>query len=463
MFLEGFRKNLGQMKEVVRELYVFSGHLDSIKNLEMKKEIIDSGEKVLLEESIESLKKQLKILNNSLPNLVDKIGIESGFVVNNNQSNNLQVSGNSDGNTRRNMDVSRIQYKPSDEEKVSVMISEKDKSDFLDNLSRSRLSIDKLKKKYSSEKKVEEARKPSKYAKYANYFFRNYSRKLIEKGYLKKLNKSLRKINSRFVVSSYMSIVLFTSLIAFILGLFVFIGLLFFQVSFTLPFISFAEEGVFLRALRSFWVLLVFPAVGGLLVYLYPFSEAKNLGSKINQELPFATIHMSAIASSGVEPVEIFDIILKGKEYKYVGIEFKKLMNLINFHGEDIVSALKKISNSSASVKLRELLNGFAITIKSGGNLHQFLSKHAENMLFDYKLEREKYTKISETFMDIYISVAIAAPMILLMVFVIIGSTGLTGGLFNLSIDALSILLIMIVVFLNLFFIGFLKIKQPAM
>jgi hypothetical protein len=82
--------------------------------------------------------------------------------------------------------------------------------------------------------------------------------------------------------------------------------------------------------------------------------------------------------------------------------------------------------------------------------------------LFDYKLEREKYTKASETFMDIYISIAIAAPMILLMLFVIMGSTGLLTSFIGLGTDILSMLIIMAIVFLNIGFIVFLKLKQPV-
>ena len=103
-------------------------------------------------------------------------------------------------------------------------------------------------------------------------------------------------------------------------------------------------------------------------------------------------------------------------------------------------------------MKLKELLDGLAASITSGGDMRQFLNQHAETMLFDYRLERERYNKVSETFMDIYISVAIAAPMILLMIFVIIGSTGLIGNFLNLSIDVLSFILIMIVVLINIFF-----------
>ena len=54
-----------------------------------------------------------------------------------------------------------------------------------------------------------------------------------------------------------------------------------------------------------------------------------------------------------------------------------------------------------------------------------FFEKRAETFLFDYKLEREKYTRIAETFMDIYISVVIAAPLILMLLLMMIRISGL--------------------------------------
>ena len=239
--------------------------------------------------------------------------------------------------------------------------------------------------------------------------------------------------------------------------------MLFFELSLIYPFVTFTEDSFFTRFIKFFWIVFVFPLVSLILLYFFPGNEAKNLGKRIDQELPFVTIHMSAIASSGIEPSNIFKIIVRGKDYRYTNIEFKKLMNLINFHGESIANALKKISFSSPSLKLKELLDGLAASITSGGDMRQFLNQHAETMLFDYRLERERYNKVSETFMDIYISVAIAAPMILLMIFVIIGSTGLIGNFLNLSIDVLSFILIMIVVLINIFFLIFLKIKQPVL
>jgi len=445
------RENILQMKEIVREMHSFSSQYDAIGNFEYSSNIeIDKKEKNVLKDVIVFLTNQLKILNNTLPGLIDRIGLYKGLST----KEETKKSGGGD--------LTKIRYESEDGKEISLVISQKDKNSFLENLSRSRFSIQKLKKKYAVNKKPETYMKPNYYAKMSNKFFRKLSNELIAAGYFNKLNRSLRKINSRFVVGSYVSMIFLTGLLFLIGSLMLFVVLLFLNVSPIFPFISVAQDPVYLRMIKYFWIVPAFPVVSMFLFYVFPSAEAKNLGKRINQELPFVTIHMSAIASSGVEPTSIFKIILKGDDYKYTNIEFKKLMNLINFHGESIANALRKISISTPSSKLKALLNGLAVTITSGGELGNFLDQHAETMLFDYKLEREKNNKISETFMDIYISVAIAAPMILLMIFVIIGSTGLIGNLYGLSTEVLSILLILSIVVLNIFFLVFLKIKQPA-
>jgi len=430
--------NLEQMKEIVREIYVYSGKLNSIKEAESRGIRMNESQKNLISNSITTLTNQLRILNNSLPNTLNHINLYTPLK-----------------NTIETNNLSKIKYKTSNKQNT-VLVHKKEKVNYIDNLAKSRNSITLLKDPSDNIYK----RKVNPYTKISNKFFRNYSRNLVSKGYFKKLNRNLRKISSNYIVTSYVSMILFTTLLAFVAGLLFYIVMLFFDISLAYPFISRVEGSVYIRLLTKLWALFVFPLIAGALFYLYPSSEAKSLGNRINQELPFVAIHMSAVASSGVEPIKIFEILIKGGDYKYSNVEFKKLMNLINLHGEDIVNALRKISHSTSSAKLRDLLNGLSVTITSGGDLGEYLSKHAENMLFDYRIEREKYNKISETFMDIYISVAIAAPMIFLMIFVIIGSTGMT--ILGLTTDLLSLLIIFVVVLINVFFLIYLNLKQPT-
>lgn len=450
MSAEALKQNIKRIKEITREIYVFTNQIEIIKKLESRDNLINKEEKNLLTDAIGALTKQLKIINNSMPALISGIGFYSRI------ENPLNLV------KKEDKKLIQISYNPKEsEEEIAYTISDKERKEFLENLSKSNLSINQLKKKYSVERNVVEFGRPNFYAKISNRFFRDFSNRLIDKGYFKNLNSDLRKINSQFVLSTYLSMIFLSIIISFFISIVFVFFLLFYNVGLTFPFISAVNESFLVRFVQVFWIIFAIPIATGLFIYLYPNSESRSLGSKINQELPFIAVHMSAIATSGIEPVSIFKIILKSQEYPYTSYEFKRILNLVNFQGKDIVTALKTVSRSSPSQRLKELLDGLATTINSGGSMHEFLDKHADTLLFDYRLERERYTKISETMMDIYISIVIAAPMVLLMLFVIIGSTGNMLNFLGLGTGALSFLIDIVIIFLNIGFLTFLKIQQP--
>jgi flagellar protein FlaJ len=131
----------------------------------------------------------------------------------------------------------------------------------------------------------------------------------------------------------------------------------------------------------------------------------------------------------------------------------------MNILGHDLVSALRGSALNTSSKRLAELFNGMATTINSGGDLPRFFEERASTLLFEYNLEKEKNTKLAETFMDIYISVVIAAPMILMLLLMMMRISGL-GVPF--STGAITLMMITGVSFINLIFLTFLHIKQPA-
>ena len=194
-------------------------------------------------------------------------------------------------------------------------------------------------------------------------------------------------------------------------------------------------------------------------MYFYPSLEEKSAEAKINVELPFATIHMAAISGSMIDPSKIFSILVSTHEYPHLEKEFTRLINEVNIYGYDLITALKNISFNSPSKKLSEMLNGLATTISSGGSLPDFFKRRAESLLFEYKLNREKRTKTSETFMDIYISVVIAAPMILMLLLIMMKISGL--GI-TLSTSTITLITVLGVFLINILFLTFLYIKQPS-
>jgi len=257
------------------------------------------------------------------------------------------------------------------------------------------------------------------------------------------LSEDLKKANIGILSSTYISISLFISLILFVLSFLV------------MATIIILNPGLIIWGLIPIGVLIVSLFV----FYLYPSSQKGSVEGRISQELPFATIYMAAIASSNVEPTRIFKIISSSKEYPYIGTELKKVITQIELYGYDLVSSLKNAARRSSNEALSELLLGIATNISSGGSLKDYLSKKTENFLMDYKLERQKYNSLAELFMDIYISVLITGPLILMILFMImnLGNFQLAG----LSMNTLFLLTVGAVTIANIIFLIILDIKQP--
>ncbi|VVB82357.1 Type II secretion system (T2SS), protein F [uncultured archaeon] len=334
--------------------------------------------------------------------------------------------------------------------KLSEKISELDK-DILKRLK---------KEKEMQKKKVEKVeKKTSDYTQLANRLFSNYAMTLIRQKKFKTIGRDLVKANLEYSLVSYVSLMLFNTVVTFMISFILFIFLLFFNLSPMLPIITRATESFGTRFLMVFWIIFVFPVGTFLFMNTFPSLEKKSLGGKIDGELPFAAIHMAAISGSMIDPTKIFSIISSTKEYPNLEKEFNKLLNEINVYGYDMVTALKDSALNSPSQKLSELLNGLATTITSGGSLYDFFEKRSQSLLFEYRLEKEKNTKSSESFMDIYISVVIAAPMIFMLLLMMMKISGL--GI-SLSTTMITILVAGGVSLINVFFLIFLQLKQSS-
>lgn len=339
---------------------------------------------------------------------------------------------------KKTMNVSYVS--PSTKEKRFVTINKKDKAEFLKKLKFSEeafAGLSKIKEKEGPGAVI----KSNPYIAFSSKFFRKFSDKISNQ--FDDLSRDLKSANIPILLSSYLSMAIMSSMIAFIFGLGIYGALLFVSLSnwifFFLPlgFLGFTLAGF----------------------YLYPSSEASTVHKNISYELPFSTIHMSAIAGSNITPVKIFKIISESSEYPNVGAEMRKVVMQIEIYGYDIVTSLKNVAKTTSNKKLSELFSGLATNIASGGALKNYLEKKSESFLVDYRLERQQYSALAGTFMDVYISILIAAPLVLMMMLIVMNVAGL--GMGGLGIMALMSLAIGAIVVTNIIFMVVLNMKQP--
>ena len=317
-------------------------------------------------------------------------------------------------------------------------------------------TLKRLQEKKEKEEKDVEA-KPNNYVQLASKMFYKKSSVLVDNKAFDSMKRDLIKSNLQFLPVNYISLILLTTLISAGVGFLFFIFFLFFSFD-PFPMIVFAGEGFLSRMVMFVWIIVLIPAVTFISMFVYPSLEKKSIEARIDRELPFATIHMASISGSMIEPSKIFSIVVSTHEYPYTEKELIKLLNEANVLGYDLVEALRNRAFNCSSRKLAEIFNGLATSINSGGNLTEFFNKRAETLMFEYKLDREKQTRASETFMDIYISVVIAAPMILMLLLMMMKISGL--GI-SLSTGMISLIMVAGVSLINFVFIMFLHLKQP--
>lgn len=426
------RRNIDTEIDMLREVSHYSRMAEFARGVEKKQ----------VEATIQSLIQSMKLVNSAIPDLV-----------------NAAPHDNKLPTTSKNTGLAKITFKRESSDLV-VGIKANDKEKFLKELSISENLIKKIKRMdYAEEEKFEDFKAARGYLKLSNRIFLNSAIRYIKNGYFRPLYNELKKANIDVLFETYVAMMFFTTLISAVVGVILTAGLLFFNVGVTYPFLT-PYNGEYLdRIVRIFWIPFALPLATFLTLYIYPSTEKSSIAKRIDGELPFAVIHMSAISGSGIAPSEIFKIIGLSKEYPFLRREIRKVLNQTNIYGYDLVTALNNVSKSTPSQKLAELFNGIATTVNSGGNLSEFFEKRAETLLGGYRLERERFTQVAGTFMDIYISVVIATPMILMLLLVMLSLTGIQTGFTPLAMGFIIILLIALV---NTFFLAFLQIKQPT-
>ncbi len=416
--IEEIKNSIDKEIEILREISMFARRMETAT----------IGEKKILIESINSLRKEMKFVNDSIPGFIHAAAPMAEKKVNKEEAKTIQKG------------------TPAKTKSQEIAISKVDnRDDFLKELNITDRVLRKVRRdRAQKEEEIEEFKSARGYLRWSNKMFLGTAGRLIKKNYFGNLPVELKKSNLEILFEAYVAMMLFSAFLSFFAG--IVISVLFLLIDFSIS-----------KILIAILIPFILPIVVFMALYFYPSTEKNSISKKIDEELPFAVIHMSSISGSGIEPTEIFKIIGLSKDYPYLKKEIRKVLNQINIYGYDLVTALNNVSKSTSNPKLAELFGGLSTTINSGGSLSDFFEKRAETLLINYKLEKEKSIKVAETFMDVYISVVIAAPMILMLMLVMISISGIETPF---STGQMTLMTIGGVALVNILFLGFLQTKS---
>jgi flagellar protein FlaJ len=231
--------------------------------------------------------------------------------------------------------------------------------------------------------------------------------------YFDPLEVKMKSASIGLSLHEYLSVTLFSSLVVFIASM---LSGAFFVTVFT-------AKAAFAYTL-SVIIALLSSGVTFMLFYWYPNMKANNIQSRIDHDLPFAVASMTAAASSGTHPMEIFKMLSVRKGA--IGEDSSRIYRDVKMFGTDISSALAKIANRTPSVTWSELLWGMISVITTGGSLHDYLTEKTSASMQQYRRMLDAYSDQINFYTEIYITLIIVGTLF----FIVLSSvmSPLVGG-----------------------------------
>ncbi len=160
----------------------------------------------------------------------------------------------------------------------------------------------------------------------------------------------------------------------------------------------------------------------------YPFYLANVRTGKIDAAMPHAINMMLGMVRGGVPLETIFRFIAENRQtFDELSVEFEKIVQLIEMFGYEMTEAIRYVSETTPSERLKSFLDNFINVYEGAGSVVDYLKAKSEH----YMVERGRYYGILfetlQIFAEIYLALFIVAPLFFLTVLTVFQLVGQTA------------------------------------
>ena len=199
-----------------------------------------------------------------------------------------------------------------------------------------------------------------------------------------------------------------------------FIAILSPAVSFTLLVTSTLLLGLPKVGLPVLILFIVFPPLLVIMVSLIlPRLVLANKISKLKIEIPYASMYMSVMVSGGLSPYASLLRLRKMNLMPILSQDIKRIQRTVLATGADPVSAMERAAKTCDLKEYKDLLLGYASTIRTGGDVLHYLYSQTVTMFRDMKTRLKAVGETMGMLMETYMIVAVLGALGLYMIFIV--------------------------------------------
>jgi archaeal flagellar protein FlaJ len=161
--------------------------------------------------------------------------------------------------------------------------------------------------------------------------------------------------------------------------------------------------------------LLVFGGLTYAVFIMYPSVEAGNRRRNIDATLPYAINYVTSMSTAGITPAEVFRLLGDSPIYGESSVEARYIAREIDIFGRDLIDALRLVSASTPSKRMKEFLQGAMASISSGGNLTDYFRTKADQYALENRQTQKQFLDILALMAESYVTAMVAGTLFLII------------------------------------------------
>jgi archaeal flagellar protein FlaJ len=164
-----------------------------------------------------------------------------------------------------------------------------------------------------------------------------------------------------------------------------------------------------------FFSLLVFGGMTYAVFLVYPSVVAGNRRRNIDATLPYAINYITSMSTAGITPAEIFRLLGDSPIYGESSVEARYIAREIDIFGRDLIDALRIVSASTPSRRMKEFLQGSMASISSGGNLTDYFRNKANQYALENRQTQKLFLDTLALISESYVTAMVAGTLFLII------------------------------------------------
>jgi flagellar protein FlaJ len=165
-----------------------------------------------------------------------------------------------------------------------------------------------------------------------------------------------------------------------------------------------------------FFSLLVFGGMTYAVFLVYPSVVAGNRRRNIDATLPYAINYITSMSTAGITPAEIFRLLGDSPIYGESSVEARYIAREIDIFGRDLIDALRIVSASTPSRRMKEFLQGSMASISSGGNLTDYFRNKANQYALENRQTQKLFLDTLALISESYVTAMVAGTLFLIII-----------------------------------------------